>query len=127
MTPTTRSELTLALSVVCNELELDAIEALLIQAERLLKGQKKYGPLNVRNDPRNWTKERQEEFRDALNYFAFEDLITRRRTQPEPSQPTLPMVSTRIPRTDCVHKWRTEGVCDRCGHDEKPRNRKHQR
>lgn len=106
------------LQELCSELEIDAIEALVIQAERLVKGQRKYGPLDAASDQRDWKKEREEEFRDALNYFAFEELRDRRRAaaSAEPSQPTLPGVHV---RPACVHKWRTEGVCDRCGDDEK--------
>ena len=57
-----------------NELEPDALRTMLYLAERLMLGQRSYGQLDLKTDPRNWSEEQRAEIGDLLVYFAFEEL-----------------------------------------------------
>lgn len=56
--------------------QLGALEkqVLCVLADRLLKGQAQYGALNLRDDKRDWRKERAEELADAMIYDAIEEV-----------------------------------------------------
>lgn len=63
-----------SLDRILDDLEPDAIAALHYLAERLIVGQRLYGRLDLRTDPRDWKKEIRAEIGDLLAYFAFEEL-----------------------------------------------------
>jgi hypothetical protein len=56
------------------EMEPDALRTMLYLAERLMLGQRAYGKLDLKTDPRNWKDEQKAEIGDLLVYFAFEEL-----------------------------------------------------
>jgi len=56
----------------CSKLEPDALEALAIIAERLVRGRELHGSLDVEHDGRSWWKELGEEAADGAVYAAFE-------------------------------------------------------
>ena len=56
------------------ELGDDELRVLLVLARRLLVGQKAYGRLDVRNDPRDWRQERAAELQDLLIYTAIDEV-----------------------------------------------------
>lgn len=57
-----------------DEMEPDALRTMLYLAERLMLGQRAYGKLDLKTDPRNWPEEQRAEIGDLLVYFAFEEL-----------------------------------------------------
>lgn len=59
---------------ITDELEPDAVEALLVLAWRLVEGRRRYGPLDLAHDRRDWRHERAEELADALIYTAFDEV-----------------------------------------------------
>lgn len=56
----------------CSALEPDALEALAIIAERLVRGRELHGSLDITRDGRSWWKELGEEAADGAVYAAFE-------------------------------------------------------
>lgn len=62
------------LHAVIAELGDDEAKVLAYLADRLTEGQRRYGALDLANDPRDWRKERSEEIADLLVYGAFEEL-----------------------------------------------------
>lgn len=60
------------------QLEDDAVELLLLQAQRLARGRAQYGELHIDRDGRNWLDEAIAEYLDGSNYLAIE-LIRRSR------------------------------------------------
>jgi hypothetical protein len=62
------------LTYMFDQLEPDAQATLHYLAQRLLDGQKAYGKLDLRTDPRDWEQERKEEIADLLVYTAFQTL-----------------------------------------------------
>lgn len=57
-----------------DELNDDEHRVLLNLANRLLAGRRYYGALDLKNDRRDWMKERKAEIEDLLVYTAFEAL-----------------------------------------------------
>jgi hypothetical protein len=62
------------LDTAIDQLEPDALRVLEFLASRMLVGQREYGALDLKNDPRDFVKERTEEVGDLLVYTAFETL-----------------------------------------------------
>lgn len=60
-----------ALVAVLGELEHDEARVLVFLAQRLLEGRRRYGALDLANDPRDWRREQAEECADLLAYGAF--------------------------------------------------------
>ena len=73
---------------VLDELEPDALRTMLYLAERLMLGQRSYGRLDLKTDPRNWPEEQRAEIGDLLVYFAFEEL--KRQLSGGVRRPSLP-------------------------------------
>lgn len=69
--PTPRLE---QIASLFQQLGPDEQRVLIRLAARLLEGQRAYGRLDLRKDPRDWRKERAEELTDALVYLAFEEV-----------------------------------------------------
>ena len=65
-----RSELV----TVTQGLNEDELAVLLAIAKRLAMGQKQYGPLAIKGDPRDFTHEAHEEFLDASVYLAIQTI-----------------------------------------------------
>ena len=57
------------IDTIC-KLNRDEMRVLLEIAERLLHGQRQYGPLELARDRRDWKREAHEEFLDAAVYLA---------------------------------------------------------
>lgn len=55
------------------EIKPDGIEAVIMEAlSRYDNGRRKYGPLSLDTDGRDFLRETEEELLDAINYLAFE-------------------------------------------------------
>lgn len=63
------------------QLEDDAVEILLMQAQRMLAGRKAYGDLNLDTDRRDWVEEALEECLDGMNYQTAALIKLRRRAR----------------------------------------------
>jgi hypothetical protein len=75
------------------ELGDEEAAVLLVLAKRLLAGQRQYGRLDLRNDARDFRRERAEEFADALIYGAILDVageLKDARTSERPSNSDNP-------------------------------------
>jgi hypothetical protein len=70
MTPTHKPQRQLVVDV--NGLEPDAIRVVERIIQRLLLGQKQYGPLDLATNPRDWRAEATEEFLDGAIYLAMQ-------------------------------------------------------
>jgi hypothetical protein len=57
-----------------HEMGIAELRSMLYLAERLMLGQRTYGRLDLKTDPRNWKEEQKAEIGDLLVYFAFEEL-----------------------------------------------------
>jgi hypothetical protein len=57
-----------------HEMGIAELRSMLYLAERLMLGQRTYGCLDLKTDPRNWKEEQKAEIGDLLVYFAFEEL-----------------------------------------------------
>ncbi len=71
MTDTEELELNIALHPLINALAAQERRTLLYIGQRLLSGQRQYGPLRLLSDPRPWSEERRQELADAILYTAF--------------------------------------------------------
>lgn len=78
-----------------NEMEPDALRTMLYLAERLMLGQRSYGRLDLKTDPRNWPEEQRAEIGDLLAYFAFEEL--KRQLSGEVRGPASPPARASVP------------------------------
>jgi hypothetical protein len=100
-----------------SELEPDAIASLLYLAERLLVGQRAYGKIDLRTDPRDWKKEILAEVGDLLVYFAFEEL--KRQLSPAGSAEARELEPRRFSQRQCHLVRGTQGRCLlKLGHSE---------
>ncbi len=66
------------LSSLLLQLEDDAVEVLLAQAQRMVAGRKAYGDLNIEKDRRDWLEQAIEEHWDSMNYLTIELIKLRR-------------------------------------------------
>ena len=62
------------LARVALDLDAEELAVLTFIARRLLDGQRRYGPLDLKHDPRDFEQERAEEIGDLLAYSAFAEL-----------------------------------------------------
>jgi hypothetical protein len=66
------ADLVARLVAIAAELSASELSVLVLVAERLLQGQRRYGVLNINTDPRDFRREAFEELADAAVYLAAE-------------------------------------------------------
>lgn len=77
----TLQQIRFALDLAIVQLEPDALELLVLIAERLVAGRKLYGSLDLDTDKRDWSREALEEDSDGLVYRAAMSVLALRKSR----------------------------------------------